>query len=72
MTFNSTHAAIIAIAVISCVAMIMETDLAQVVPILAPLGAYAGIREYRRVTTNEGIDENWSSEHTDLDEAEIN
>lgn len=60
MTFNSTHAAILAIAVIASVAMVTEQDLAQIVPIIAPLGAYAGIREYKRVQNKDGEITKWS------------
>lgn len=65
MTFNSTHAAIIAIAVIASIAMVTDTDLEKIVPILAPLGAYAGIREYKRVTTDKGIEEAWFGSKTE-------
>jgi hypothetical protein len=72
MTLNSTHVAILAIAAISCVAMVTETDLEKVVPIITPLGLYAGVREYKRVKTNDTDETTWSSELTTLDEVEIN
>jgi hypothetical protein len=72
MTFNSTHAAIIAIAVIASIAMVTDTNLAELVPIIAPLGAYAGITQYQRNKNSEGYETKWSGKSATLDEVEIN
>jgi|APSaa5957512535_1039671.scaffolds.fasta_scaffold81400_1 hypothetical protein len=69
MTVNSTHIAIIAIALVASVAMFTETDLEKVVPILAPLGLYAGMREYKRIKTADKDETKWSgSKEESLDE----
>lgn len=49
MSWNSTHTAIAAGSTIAITAMITSTPLAEVAPIIAAIGAYAGIREYKRI-----------------------
>ncbi len=52
MSYNSTHTAIIAAAVIVVAAMHYGVDLITVAPLLAAIGGYAGIREYKRMKEN--------------------
>ena len=49
MTWNSTHTALVTIAAISVAAMHYGVDLVTLAPVLAAIGAYAALRERKRV-----------------------
>ncbi len=53
MSWNSTHTALASITAIVLMAMYQSIDLEAVFPFVAAIGAYAGIRERKRMQERE-------------------
>lgn len=69
---NSTHVSILAIAAITIASMAFGVDFAEYATTITLLGAYAGIREYKRVKDNNKESIEWSGNKTESLETIVN